>query len=166
MSVGAPYLFRTPESVDNLGPGMLAFLRRTVADRGPQFVKHGDYRDPRSLDQNALQHVWYSEIESQGREMSAGEARRYCKLTIGVPIMRGGDTPLCDKFRHGWDALIKPRLTYEEKLELMDWFAVTSLMNKDQMRRYLETMQRTFAGKGVSLTGIGKGQDQYPEALL
>jgi len=164
MTAGAFYLFRTPDAVDQLGPGMLAFLRGTVAERGPQFVKHGDYREARSLDQNSLQHVWYSEIETQGREMSAGEARRFCKLTIGVPIMRGGDTPLCDQFRKGWDGLIKSRLTYEEKLELMDWFAVTSLMNREQMRRYLDTVQRTFADKGVVLAGLEKGQDEYPEA--
>jgi hypothetical protein len=52
VSAGAFYLFRTPESVDKLGPGLLSFLRHTVSERGPQFVKHGDYRESRSLSQN------------------------------------------------------------------------------------------------------------------
>lgn len=52
MTAGAFYLFRTAESVDQLGAGLLSFLKHTVADRGPQFVRHGDYRESRSLSQN------------------------------------------------------------------------------------------------------------------
>jgi hypothetical protein len=91
MSVGAHYLFRTPESVDNLGPGMLAFLRRTVADRGPQFVKHGDYRDPRSLDQNAMFWAMCGEIaefwNANRDEKTSPEAiARDLKITFGIVV--------------------------------------------------------------------------------
>lgn len=89
MTSGAHYLFRTPESVDNLGPGMLAFLRRTVADRGPQFVKHGDYRDPRSLDQNAMFWAMCGEIAefwnaNRAEKTSAEAVARDLKVEYGV----------------------------------------------------------------------------------
>lgn len=89
MTAGAFYLFRTPESVDNLGPGMLAFLRRTVAERGPQFVKHGDYRDGRSLPQNDMfrglcrdiAEAWNSDHDDK---TSADAIARDLKVTYGV----------------------------------------------------------------------------------
>lgn len=89
MSVGAHYLFRTPEAVDNLGPGMLAFLRRTVADRGPQFVKHGDYHAGRSLDQNDcfrglcrdIAKFWNANREEQ---TSAEAVARDLKVAYGI----------------------------------------------------------------------------------
>lgn len=54
MTSGAYYLFRTAQSVDELGPGMLAFLRAAVVERGPQVVKHEDYTPGRSLSQNDM----------------------------------------------------------------------------------------------------------------
>jgi hypothetical protein len=89
VSAGAFYLFRTPESVDNLGPGMLAFLRGTVAERGPQFVKHGDYRDGRSLPQNDMfrglcrdiAEAWNSDHDDK---TSADAIARDLKVTYGV----------------------------------------------------------------------------------
>lgn len=89
MTAGAFYLFRTPESVDQLGPGMLAFLRRTVAERGPQFVKHGDYRDGRSLPQNDMfrglcrdiAEAWNSDHDDK---TSADAIARDLKVTYGV----------------------------------------------------------------------------------
>jgi hypothetical protein len=114
----------------------------------------------RSLEQNALSHVWYGEIAKQGKEFSTVEARRFCKLTIGVPIMRAHSK----EFRAAWDKLAKARFTYEEKLEVMDWWPVTSLMKEAQFTEYLTTMQQQFAGKGIHLTGLERGQEQYPEA--
>lgn len=89
MTAGAFYLFRTPESVDQLGPGMLAFLRHTVAERGPQFVKHGDYRDGRSLPQNDMfrglcrdiAEAWNSDHDDK---TSADAIARDLKVTYGV----------------------------------------------------------------------------------
>ena len=89
MTAGAFYLFRTPDAVDQLGPGMLAFLRRTVAERGPQFVKHGDYRDGRSLPQNDMfrglcrdiAEAWNSDHDDK---TSADAIARDLKVTYGV----------------------------------------------------------------------------------
>ena len=87
--MGAHYLFRTPESVDNLGPGMLAFLRRTVAERGAQFVKHGDYQAGRSLDQNAMWRGLCGEIAefwnaNRTPATSAEAVARDLKVEFGV----------------------------------------------------------------------------------
>ena len=101
----------------------------------------------RSDDQSALSHVWYEQIARELREHSAHEVKRECKLIFGVPILRAEEPD----FRDQYDALIKSRFTYEEKLQMMDFFPVTSLMTTDQLSRYLEAMQAAYAKRGVSL---------------
>ena len=148
-----------PKTLDVLR-GVLTMLLAN----GPLRISVSPLSHKRAAGQNSLKDIWYREIEKQGREMSTRDARRLCKLTIGVPILRGGKTPECVKFRAFWDGAIKKRLTYEEKLEAMDYVPVTSLMKEDQMRDYLTTMQETFAAKGIKLAGLERGQEQYPEA--
>src|SRR5690606_14508197 len=77
----------------------------------------------RTLDQNAIAHVWYSQVARELREDDESGVKAYCKLHFGVPILRGES----DEFREKYDRLIKP-MRYDEKLELMEWFPVTSLM--------------------------------------
>lgn len=101
----------------------------------------------RSDDQNAISHAWYEQIARELRELSAHEVKRECKLVFGVPILRAEEPD----FRDQYDALIKSRFTYEEKLAVMDWLPVTSLMTTDQLSRYLESMQAAYAKRGVSL---------------
>lgn len=113
----------------------------------------------RTLDQNALSHVWYGQIAAQDKSFSVVSARRFCKLHFGVPSMRAHSA----EFRQAWDSKIKARFTYSEKIELMDWWPVTSLMDKSQMRDYLTTMQAHFAEKGVRLEGLEPNYEQYPE---
>ncbi len=114
----------------------------------------------RSLDQNSLSHVWYGEIAKRDKQYNTITARRMCKLHFGVPIMRAGS----DEFRQAWDGMVKARFTYEEKLALMDWWPVTSLMDRAQMTEYLTAMQAHFAEKGIVLTGLDRGAMSYPEA--
>lgn len=149
MSQGAFWLFKSPGDVARFGPGLLAAIERLL-EGGWQTVKVQGYTDPRSLRQNAIQHVWYSEIEKAGVE-SSQDARRYCKLHIGVPIMRGGETDASVRFRQAWDKLAKARFSYEEKLEVMDWWPVTSLMDHDQMSVFLDRVQQHYAGQGIIL---------------
>lgn len=117
-------------------------------------VKHGDlleitiHGEKRSLTKNALSHVWYQELDKTAFDTyAAGYARRYCKAHFGIPLMAEDED-----FRDRYNSLIRKRFTYEEKLELMDWLPVTSLMNEDQMGRYLHTMQQVFAEGGYILT--------------
>jgi hypothetical protein len=58
---------------------------------------------------------------------------------------------------------VKP-LPYELKLELMDWWPVTSLMTPAEMARFLTAVQEHFARKRIILTGLDRGEGQYPEA--
>lgn len=106
----------------------------------------------RSLDQNAISHAWYEQIARELREDEALGVKRECKLLYGVPLLRAEEP----EFRQKYDGLVRERFSYEEKLELMDWLPVTSLMTKDQLSRYLEAMQRAYAKRGVVLT--------FPEA--
>lgn len=101
----------------------------------------------RSVSQNSLAHEWYTQIASELRELSAHEVKRECKLNYGIPILRAED----EDFRAQYDGLIKGRFSYEEKLQVMDWMPVTSLMTTDQLSRYLEAVQSAYAKRGVVL---------------
>jgi len=102
----------------------------------------------RSLSKNALSHVWYSQLDKEAfTDHSAGYARLYCKLNFGIAIMREDEG-----FSERYASLIRKRFDYEEKIQLMDWIPITSLMTEDQMGRYLNTMQRTFAENGCILS--------------
>jgi hypothetical protein len=102
----------------------------------------------RSTEQNRLAFKWYVEISDQTGE-DREDVRARCKLEIGVPILRAEQ----EKFRATYDRLIRP-LTYPEKLALVRdiELPVTSLMNVDQMSRYLDVVFRRHAEIGVVLT--------------
>ena len=106
-----------------------------------------EIKDKRTLDQNALLYKWYDQIDTIKQE-GIGKARQYCKLEIGVPILRGESPEFCEQY----DSLIKNRFAYDEKLKLMDWFPITSLMSKPQFSRYLDEMQKRYAEQGIILT--------------
>lgn len=156
MKAGARYFFREIADIERFGAGMLAFIKRQLIERGPQFVQIDDAHDHRSLPQNALQHVWYSDIQRAGL-MTKVEARRYCKLHFGVPLLRSGENEEAMRFREFWDRALKHRLSYEEKLVAMDYVPVTSLMTREQMTDYLDSVQRHFAHQGVQLEGREHG---------
>lgn len=100
----------------------------------------------RSLDQNNISHAWYEQIARELREDDVQGWKCYCKLHIGVPILRLEN----EEFRTGYDASIK-HLTYEQKLKAMTFVPVTSLMTKPQLSAYLEAMQADFQKRGVQL---------------
>ena len=107
----------------------------------------------RSLKQNGLQMKWLGEIAAQLGDQTAEEIRGFCKLTIGVPIMRA-ESP---SFREQYDAIIRP-LPYEHKLAMMMEpfdFAITRLMNTKQFTAYLDGVHRHFSEKGLVLTDPG-----------
>lgn len=105
----------------------------------------------RTLDQNRLWFGMYKRI-AQVLDWHVEDARRYCKLHIGVPIMRAAS----DDFRQQYDGLIRP-MEYERKLELMgsnsllgpEGFPVTRLFDRAQGIEYTEAIAAEFAGKGV-----------------
>ena len=105
----------------------------------------------RSLPQNSITHAWYAQIARELREDSEMGWKCYCKLHHGVPILRLAD----EEFRATYDRVIKP-LSYENKLEAMKVWPVSSLMTKAQLSEYAEAVQADFARRGVVL--------KFPEA--
>lgn len=105
---------------------------------------------PRTSAQNRLQHKWMQEIAEQKGDMTAEEVRAYCKLTIGVPILRSQNAAFKERYD---SALLK--LTYEQKLAIMSEplnLPVTSLMSTKQLTEYLEGIIRHFGEQGIILT--------------
>jgi len=110
---------------------------------------------PRSWKQNRLNRLWMQEIAAQMVERGDPEwteerARAFCKLHMGVPLLRAEDETYRDKY----DRIIKPH-SYEEKLEMMMEpfdFPVTRLMSTEQEKRYLDEVQRYFSQRGMILT--------------
>lgn len=110
-------------------------------------------RNQRSIRQNKTQRMWIKEIAQQLGDQSEEEVRGYCKLTIGVPILRAEN----DEFRERYDKIVRP-LPYDQKLALMMEpfdMPVTRIMTTKQHAKYLDEIQRHFAEQGVILTQPG-----------
>lgn len=107
----------------------------------------------RTAKQNRLQRLWMQEIAEQKGDVTPEEVRGYCKLTMGVPILRNEN----EEFREKYDRVVKP-LPYEVKLALMQEpldFPVTRLMSVKQQTAYLDAVHRQFSEQGVILTDPG-----------
>lgn len=103
----------------------------------------------RSVEQNKLQRLWMREISEQLGE-SPEYWRGYCKLTIGIPILRSEN----EEFRQRYDVVLRP-LPYQQKLAIMTEpldLPVTRLMTTKQKTDYLDQMFRHFSEQGVALT--------------
>lgn len=111
-----------------------------------QEVKATIITEKRSLSSNALSHQWYRDVADQTGETPEG-VKAFSKLHYGVPILRAESM----HFRDRYDSTIKIYLNYDQKLLAMEILDVTSLMNKGQMNRYLNDMQRDYATRGVIL---------------
>jgi len=104
----------------------------------------------RTTAQNKLQHMWMAEIAHQRGDMTPDEARAYCKLTIGVPLLREEN----EAFRLKYDEVVRP-LPYEQKLSIMMEpldLPVTRLMTTKQKTEYLDRIARHFGEQGIILT--------------
>ena len=110
----------------------------------PAIMTLRPYKKDRSLEMNALSHVWYAQIAAKEREYTAEQVKGYCKLRIGIPILR---TDI--EFSEMYDRIFKP-MDYETKIEIMSrpgLFDVTSIMKTDQMCLYLEQIQQHYANR-------------------
>lgn len=128
-------------------------LQRMIGKLRAQWTQHKYLRvtvkvgTDRSLDANAVTHVWYGQIAREQGDTTAAKVKAFCKLHYGVPMMRAEDAD----FREMYDRLIRGRYTYEEKLEVMEFMPVTSLMTTDQMNRYRDAMREEYAKRGIVL---------------
>lgn len=104
----------------------------------------------RTAKQNRLNRQWMQDIANQVDGWSTEDARGYCKLHFGIPILRAENEDFCRQY----DELVRP-LPYEHKLKLMKVpfdFGVTRIMTVKQQAAYLDAVQRHFAEQGVVLT--------------
>lgn len=99
----------------------------------------------RTNPQNDLLWKWNEEIARFRGDCSAMDVHRENKLLIGCPICMRNDAfkAFVSKLSH---------LTYEEKLEAMDFVPVTSRMSKKEMIEFMDTVERKFRAQGVALT--------------
>lgn len=126
----------------------LALLKVYLDGRKRPFTVDITEGRDRSAEQNRLAFKWYVEISDQTGE-DREDVRARCKLEVGVPILRAEQ----EKFRATYDRLIRP-LAYADKLRLIrdTELPVTSLLNVEQMSRYLDIVFRRHAEIGVVLT--------------
>ena len=104
----------------------------------------------RTNPQNDLLWKWNEEIARHRGDMTAMEVHRENKLLIGCPICMRNDAfkAFVGKLSH---------LTYEEKLDAMDFVSVTSRMTVKEMSEYMDAVHAKFTARGVCMTD--------PEAL-
>ena len=106
----------------------------------------------RTLDQNALWFALYQRISQMTQIGDVDEARKYCKLHMGIQILLNED----EDFRTAWHRTTR-HLAYEEKLNLMgnnplfgpDGFPVTRLFNRAQGIAYTNRIVDHFVAQGV-----------------
>lgn len=119
----------------------------------------------RTLDQNSLWAAMYKRIsESLGDGSAAdiADTKSYCKLMIGVPILRRDD----EQFEKGWKRYFAGR-SYEEQIFLMgsnplfgvDGFPVTRLLNTKQGAEFTDAIARHYSIQGVSFGDLLDGDD-------
>ena len=104
----------------------------------------------RSTEQNRLQRMWVGEIAEQLGDRTPEEVRGWCKLHLGVPILRNDS----EEFREKYDKIIRP-LPYEHKIQCMMVpfdFSVTRLMTTAQTTKYLDAISQHFSAQGIVLT--------------
>ena len=111
----------------------------------------------RTLDQNALWFAMYQRIAQMTQMGDVEDVRRWCKLHLGVPIMRRSDVD----FFNAWNRSFL-HLTYEEKLHLMgpcnlfgpDGFPVTRLFDRAQGIAYTDQIVAEFSARGVAFSDL------------
>ena len=96
--------------------------------------------DKRSLDANAAIHVCVKQIQEHSDGWTIKDTKRHVKLTYGVPILSRDDEVHEYVFRKTLS-----RATYEQKLKMMDAFAVTSIMSTTQATEMIECMMQDFS---------------------
>lgn len=124
-------------------------LVKFINEQALPFIATLTKGNKRTLEQNRLQRLWCREVSDQTGQ-TPEEVRGYCKLTIGVPILRSES----DAFREKYDRILKT-LDYEQKIELMMEpldLPVTRIMTTKQKAAYLDAIYQHFTEKGIVLT--------------
>jgi len=115
----------------------------------------------RSLEQQGLWWKMYKRIEESTFQGTDKEVWAFCKLMIGVPIMRRDDVG----FEKGWCRYFADK-SFEEQLYLMgpnplfgpDGFPVTSLFSTAQGSEYTNGIADYYAPQRVDFSDLLKGR--------
>ena len=106
----------------------------------------------RSAEQNRLWQGMYKRVSNTLEQGGPKEVWAYCKLMLGVPILRRDD----ERFAAGWERYFADK-PFSEQLFLMganplfgpDGFPVTRLFGTKQGAEYTEAIADYYAPKGV-----------------
>jgi len=127
-------------------PSLHRAIEKALDENGTLVVQIWDGRK-RSDGQNKLQHAMYREI---GKQLYGGDwrlAKRECKLTIGVPILRQES----EQFKDLYDKVIgtgkNAKIDHQTKLEFMEVLDVSSALSVSGANEYIEGIYSTYAEK-------------------
>ena len=96
----------------------------------------------RSLSLNALSHIWYAKVAKDEGEYDEEEVKCLCKYNKGLGILRGDDEDFNE-----YCVMVIDHLPYENKVLAMRYIPVTSMMNNEQMMRYMIAVQANYFGR-------------------
>jgi hypothetical protein len=101
----------------------------------------------RSLDQNALLHMWMGEVAKQRDGMTLMDVKAEANYEYGIPILRADDPA------YSW-FIDRLNLPYDKMLKAIKKGLVpcTSLMTKPQLTQYLDAFGRDMRQEGYALT--------------
>ncbi len=100
----------------------------------------------RSLNLNAISHVWYNQVANEERQYTAGHIKNLCKYAFGLPILRGEDSEAGRQFNEFCVKYID-HYNYDDRVEAMEHLDVTSLMKSKQFLQYMDDVQSHYAGR-------------------
>jgi hypothetical protein len=101
----------------------------------------------RSVDQNRLQWLWAAQASEQRQDMTFTEVQNEWKLLFGIPILCAGN----EEFGAMWSNA-ETKLSHGEKLRLMRFIPVTSIMSVREVAQYLDEVYRQNTEAGIELT--------------
>jgi hypothetical protein len=110
----------------------------------------------RSKDQNSLLHAWLSQISRETGEDTPAGIKAFVKLHFGVPILRAEN----EEFQAMYDENIKP-LNYQQKLAIVEYLPVTSIMTVAQCSQLLKDIQMHYAARTTDPVNL-----EWPEEML
>ena len=102
----------------------------------------------RSLDANAVQHLWYKQIsEHTGEDIKT--VGNMCKLDFGLPILLAGIYG--DKISYTLKKIEFHKWQRQQQINFMDILAVTSLFKSKEHNQYRDNMQAFYRDNGLEL---------------
>ena len=150
-----PFYLQSPSDLQDLIE-YLKQLSPSPSKKHPWTVKVSQDDEDRSLKQNRLAFLWY---RIRGSEL--GHSRHYeralCKFLFAIPILRE------HKDFNKFSETALNHMSYQQKLDAMEFVPVTRLMNVKEFAEFLNTVEQESTASGIMLP---RPSDVYDDALL